>query len=370
MNERSHISEIDALRRDAARFVELVRICPNGVVVCKSGNVTFANPAFERIVKTPAESIVGRQLSQVVDPGVRESTLARLEAMLNQAVGHTAVFATRLIRSDGAVVDVDVSIEQLEMDRTADSVVVFRPVPIFRDSQLMCREDLLQRTHTLRMSVFGELAASLVHELGQPVTAAKGASELLIDDDGTIGFPRDNDKLARILVGSISGITDKFQNIWNFVRLRKPDLRSVGINSVIEDAIDLVSSGARHAGVRISFSAADVETATVDASLIELATISLLRRSITALTATVGEDRLIEVRTYFASNGFVAAEILHNGIGMSAEELSDSNLLVEESSTEHLALATCRMIIEENHGVLVVQPREGGGVRYQVLIPV
>lgn len=370
MNQRKQIAELDALRRDAGRFTELVRICPNGIVVCKSGSVTFANPAIEKIVQCPAQSLVDRKLSDLLAAEIRDSTLARLEAMIHQEVGHAGVFGSKLVRADEAIVDVDVSIGPLEMDDAADCVVVFRPVASFHDSHLMNREDLLQRSHTLRMSVFGELAASLIHELGQPVTAAKGASELLVDNDGKFQIPANNEKLARLLVGSISGITEKFQNIWNFVRLRRPDLKPVGINSVMEDSIDLVSSGARHAGVRINFLPADVQTATVDPSLIELATTSLLRRSITALTATVGEERLIEVRTYFASNDFVAAEIRHNGIGMSTEELTDASLQIEASSAEHLALTTCRMIIEENHGVLVVQPREGGGVRYQILLPV
>lgn len=363
-------NQIGALQRDAERFGELVRICPNGIAICSGTTVRSVNPALSQLVDFPAEELVGRSLADLLFESVRERTMNRLQTMLAEGMGHDSVCSTRLQRADGLTIDVEASTDRLESGEAVDSVVVFRPLAVFRNTALLNSEELIQRAHLLRMSVFGELAAALIHELGQPLTAARGASDILEstrNDDGTWNI---TGRPAEILMTAVGQIGDRFQKIWQFVRNRRPELTSVPINASVQDAIDLTTAAARHAAVDVQFSAGDVQTVNIDSSLIGLVTTGLIRRSVTALQASVGKPRLIRVTTSDCPGEFVAVEIEHNGAVMATEESGTAPTVPLESTPDHLALSTYRLIVEEHGGILNIQPGIGGvGVRYRLLLP-
>lgn len=362
--------QIRALQRDAQRFGELVRICPNGIAVCSGQQIANANPALARLVDRPVDELIGRPLVDVLHEPLRTETTDRLQCMLAEEVGHDTLCSTRLIRRDGVTIDVEASIDRLESGESANSVVVFRPLAVFRNAAQLNREELIQRAHMLRMSVFGELAAALIHELGQPLTAARGASDLLESEraaDGSISF---SGRPAEILMTAVDQVGDRFQKIWSFVRNRRPEIVPVPINAAVRDAIDLTEVSARHAGVDLQYAPGHVQTANIDGSLVGLVTTGLIRRSITALQAAVGNERVIRVTTSDCPGEFVAIEIEHNGSPMSSEEFGVLPMPHGDDATDHLALSTFRLIVDENGGMLNIQPGIGGvGVRYRMLLP-
>lgn len=362
--------QIGALQRDADRFGELVRICPNGIALCAGATVRSVNPALAELVNAPAEQLVGRPLGDLLFDSVRERTITRLQTMLTEQMGHDAVCATRLQRADGLTIDVEASTDRLESGEAVDRVVVFRPLAVFRNTALLNSEELLQRAHLLRMSVFGELAAALIHELGQPLTAARGASDILESTRSEDGTWNITGRPAEILMTAVNQIGDRFQKIWQFVRNRRPEIACVPLNASVQNAIDLTTAAARHAAVDVQFAAGEVQTVNIDSSLIGLVTTGLIRRSVTALQATVGSPRLIRVTTSDCPGEFVAVEIEHNGAVMASEEKGNPPAVPQETTPDHLALSTYRLIIEEHGGLLNIQPGIGGvGVRYRVLLP-
>lgn len=362
--------QIKALQHDAQRFGELVRICPNGIAVCTGDRIACVNPALSRLVDRPADELAGTRFADLLFEAGRDRTCTRLAAMLAENAGHDTVCRTRLQRSDGVTIDVEASVDRLEASDGADSVIVFRPLAVFRNPDLLTAEEMVQRSHLLRMSVFGELAAALIHELGQPLTAARGASDLLESarsEDGTISF---SGRPAEILMTAVGQVGDRFQKVWQFVRNRRPEISVVSINQTVQDAVELTSAAARHAGVELQQALGGETNASIDQSLVGLVTTGLIRRSITALQAAVGGQRVVRVTTSDCPGEFVSIEVEHNGAVLAGEELSVNAVPRDDADPDHLALSTYRLIIDENGGVLNIQPGLGGvGVRYQMLLP-
>ena len=371
MSETRLGSEFDSLKRDSQRFAALVEICPNGIAVCSGDRIIAANPALGRLIgASDSAEIVGRELRSLLSPETRLDTGRKLSEMLVASLGHSATCSAELQRIDGSIVNVDASIDHLESNGASDFVVVFRPLAVFRCGAVMNREDYLQQAYLHRMAVFGELAASLVHELGQPITAAKGAAEILHQQVTSGRLLRDGERSAAITMSAVNTAASTFQKIWNFVRTRQPSLEQIGVNSVVENAVDLVGASARHAGIDIQFQPGQVTYFNVDPALTELVLTSLIRRSVTSLVSVQGRDRIIRVATSQPNDSHVEISIEHNGEAMTAEEEGHSILEPEDQSSP-LALSICRTIIDQNGGVLSIErAADQEGVRYRIIFPI
>ena len=371
MSETRLGSEFDSLKRDSQRFAALVEICPNGIAVCSGDRIIAANPALGRLIGTSdSAGIVGRELQSLLSPETQLDTTRKLREMLVASLGHTATCMAELQRVDGSIVNVEASIDHLESNGASDFVVVFRQLAVFRCGEVMNREDYLQQAYLHRMAVFGELAASLVHELGQPLTAAKGAAEILHQQLTDGRLLSDGERSAAITMSAVNTAASKFHRIWNFVRTHKPCLEQIGVNSVVENAVDIVGASSRHAGIEIHFQPGQVTFFNVDLALTELVLTSLLRRSVTSLVSVQDRNRIIRVETSQPNESHIEISIEHNGEAMTAEEEGHS-VLEHEDLSSHLSLSICRTIIYQNGGVLGIEPvTDRQGVRYRIIFPV
>lgn len=366
MKKRQTVN-LDSLKRDVVRFEELVHICPNGIALCDDDKIVDANSALAKMLGRTTSEFIGQDIASLIIPDERESTQRKLSVLLHEDLGHATSCRTQLVRADHSAIHVEISICSLEQ-AAANNAVVIRPLAVFRNSPALSSEELLQRSHMLRMGVFGELAASLIHALGQPVTAATGARDLLLDAKGRPHIDAGNSRAADILMASVNDFAGKFKTIWDFVRVRKPNQVEVGVNSICEDAIDMVSQFAAHSGVTIEFSAGDRLTATADPSLLHLTLVSLLHRSVLSLTTTTESNRRILVTTAIADDANVSIDINHNGIGLSREESGADSNSACETPIDNLTVATCRLIVEQNGGVLSIKP-SALGTRYRLTLP-
>ena len=361
----------NAMQRDVARFVRLVEICPNGIAVLKDDKIQLANPALQELVKRSADDLADRPIVDILAEDVHDSTVRRLREMRAAGLHHQTSCATRLVRSDGGKIEADASIDELELSGEADEVIVFRPHAAFRNANLMTSEELLKLSHLLRMATFGELTASLLHELGQPLTAAHGASEVLVPSLGTQRVSEHTTRAAEIISESVGFAAKHFQRIWEFVRQKEPKRHPVSVSEVVSQAVKLTETAIRHAGVRLEIETRDTGTISADAPLLESVFASLLVRSMTSLSGHPETDSLISVEVSRPAPSRVEVNVEHNGDALSSERQFLQG--TPEETTNYaagLTIEVIRSIVELNGGILAIEEaRKGSGVCYRIIFP-
>ena len=370
MNAAHHNS--DALQRDADRYARLLEICPNAIAVCKSGEIILCNRALQQLVRRTSDDLIGRPAEDLLAAEVREPTLRKLREMKAARVHHQATCETRMLRSDGGEILADVSIDEFELSGSADEVLAFRPHPALRTTGKIDRDQLLQLTHMHRMAVFGELTASLLHELGQPLTAAHGASEILAASLKGNQISDEAARSAQIVAESTFVAAKRFQQIWEFVRHKKPTSAKARLTDVLTRAIDLTKTAIRHAGIEIEAEQNEVESIAADSSLLETAIAGLLARSMTALSGHSAGTKRISIKLSQPESTRIEISISHNGDTLPSEQqllqqTSDSTAEIPAA----LPVGVVRSIMELNGGVLSVEkPSNAFGVRYRLLFPI
>ena len=158
-----------------AKIRQLVDANIVGVAITRAdGEVIEANDAALQIVGYTAEDVrSGRLRWRDLTPPEWQEASTRAIAQL-QATGRFDVFEKEYFRSDGS--RVPVLLAGAAVDDARQEMVVFVIDITERKRAELERQKLLQLqadlAHVNRISLMGELAASLSHELKQPVTAA------------------------------------------------------------------------------------------------------------------------------------------------------------------------------------------------------
>jgi signal transduction histidine kinase/integral membrane sensor domain MASE1 len=232
------------------------------------------------------------------------------------------------------------------------------------------RRDL---AHVGRVSAMGELAASLAHQLNQPLTSILSNGQVarrLLD-----GPSLDVDML-RTVVGEIVDEDKRAGEVIRRLRemLRKGELElaTVDVNEAIADVLRLVSSDAIIRRVSL---AADLckDRPIVRAGRIELqqALLNLVMNAIEAVSSEPPDCRRVAVRTYVMPDRSMAVAVRDWGPGLSpdVERRLFEPFYTTKAEGVGLGLSIAKSIVSAHGGQLRVVPNADRGVTFEMTLP-
>ncbi|MEQ9409646.1 MAG: PAS domain-containing protein [Fuerstiella sp.] len=350
-----------AISPDAARFQQIFDICSDGIAICRDQKIVEANPRLAELLHAAsAESLCGRSMASLVAPASRATTVECLEDLMNAPPASGAFCPTTLLREDSGTIDVEIRANRTSSRDGQEQIYTIRPGPLPNRLNDLTRDDLKRLAYMQRMTVFAESVASEIHDLGQPLTAAWGATEVLVDH--LLQEPRSDDlkRAVEIVAGSTQKATAQFRRIWEFVLDRTTGTECTEVDAVLEHALGLMKPSARHAGCTILFDPRTTGASRVDRPLTELIVISLLSRALTTLRGQPGSCRQIEVGVRELDADHVQILISHN-----ASTADD-----EVPAASSLAVTLCRTLAERHGGRLDIDTAtEQPGIHYRLTLP-
>jgi two-component system sensor histidine kinase DctS len=226
-----------------------------------------------------------------------------------------------------------------------------------------------------RLTMMGEVASMLAHELNQPLAAVAsyGAGAL---NALTAARYRDVEVLDALEhLGSEARHAARIvQRIRAYLTHHKPQIEPCEINEVVRRALAMLARKlARHGIVLEARYTPTLPPVLADAVLIEQVVANLVRNAIEALaTATPAPARVVVATRLDGARG-VHLEVTDNGPGLSGRDLA--TLCAPFYSTKHesmgmgMGLAICRSIVEAHLGRFEADEAAGGGACFAVTLP-
>ena len=227
--------------------------------------------------------------------------------------------------------------------------------------------------HVARMSTIGEMAASLAHELNQPLTGAinysSGCLRMLR------GGEPDTGKLITGMERTIEGATlaaDIIRNIREFVHKGDAKHTEVDLNTAVENVVALVKQDIQRHGVEITLDLAS-ELPPVEGNLIQLEQVILnfVRNAIDAMEKTSPAARRLTIVTRHNDKTVLLATT-DTGEGLPAEGMT--RIFDAFYSTKPdgmgIGLSISRSIIESHQGKIMARSVAGGGAEVSFQLPV
>ncbi|HEV3446740.1 MAG TPA: ATP-binding protein, partial [Gemmataceae bacterium] len=216
-----------------------------------------------------------------------------------------------------------------------------------------------------QLSAVGQLAASVAHEVRNPLTSVKLLVEAAKRPANRKPLTQDD---LQVIHGAVCRLEQTVQTFLDFARLPTPSRKLTDLREVIDQAVDLVRARARQQGVEIAVRRpAQPVVAEVDGGQLCTVLVNLLLNALDALP----ERGNIGIDLQVAPGEQICLSVSDSGPGISPEMMS--RLFVPFASSKPtgtgLGLSISRRILEEHGGTITAANQPEGGVRFTITLP-
>ncbi len=314
------------------------------------------------------EAIIGRTIAGFWPPASEPVYIDALVAAMTRQPH--VVTETRLNRLDGQQVDVLFTVS-LSHDNRKRGVILIGVVDISARKQAEAALQALQAefAHAARVSMLGELTASIAHEVNQPLaaiaTSAAASLRWLAADTPDIAEVR---SLAQRMAADAHRASAIIARVRAMAERREPERAALSLNTLVAEAVHFLDHEikAKHAEVDLNLSPG-LALALIDRTQIQQVIVNL---AVNALQAMADEPLpRLSLATLALPDGRIALRVADNGPGLP----DDTHRLFEgfyttKTSGLGMGLAICRSIVEAHGGSITATNGTAGAV-FTVTLP-
>ena len=350
------------------------------------GTLVYANRAFCDLVGFGPEELIGRATPMPYWPpdAIADSMSRHLRNLAGGAPRDG--YEARWVRKDGQPIDV-MLFEAPLVDASGRHIGWMGSIlDITERKRLEERERHQTDTmaHQARLTMLGEVASALAHQLNQPLTSitgyAAGVKRLL---------ERAGQPDAR-LVDAMTRLGDQaaeagriVKRIREFLTRRSPQRETMDLGEAAHRALALLTRELRRQQLHVEWAVAPgLPPVDADPVLIEQVVLNLVRNACDEMAGVPAPQRRLRIVIARAgtsampgasdAEGFLRLDVDDSGPGLRGRSVEQ--LVTPFYSTKPdgmgMGLAICRSIIEAHHGAFDAVASSFGGARFSFTLPV
>ena len=343
------------LRALHERIVESIR---SGLITTDlHGRIYTFNVAAEEITGYRAENVRGRNASMFFGDMTRQIA----DSMAAAAEGKVSPrFEVDSLTQSGFMLHLGYSIAPLflESGETSGLVITFQDLT---DVRVM--EETARRQD--RLAAVGRLAASIAHEIRNPLAAMRGSIQMLRSE---LQQEEDHGQLMEIILRESDRLNKIVTDYLNYARPRAAEMKDVNVGTLIQETLTLLRNSPEITDGHTLTQEVPDEPLIVkgDAEQLKQVCWNVARNAMQAMPHG-GEFRVTAERT---DADRVRISFKDSGAGMSPEQVE--RLFEPFTSTTGgtgLGLSIVYQIIRDHSGTINVRSREGTGTTISVELP-
>jgi PAS domain S-box-containing protein len=338
------------------------------------GRILEANDAFLRMVGYDREDLISRRIrwTDLTPPEWRDRDERQLVPELKSA-GSLRPFEKEFFRRDGSRVPVLMGVATFEEDAHQGVAFVLDLSERKRSADAL-RELQIQLAHANRLATMGQLAASIAHEVNQPIGAARN------DAHAALNFlarePKDLSEVTealRCVVNETYQASEIIDRIRDQVKRIPPRKENVQLNAAIEEVVALVRGEISKNRVSLRTQLADgLSPVYGDRVQLQQVMLNLILNAIEAMTGVEDEIRDLVITTEASATGGLVVAVADSGPGIAP---NDRERVFESFFTTKvdgvgIGLSICRSIIDAHGGRLWADAHASRGALFQFTLPV
>ncbi len=334
------------------------------------GHLLFVNRAFAAMHGYEPEDVVGRHLSVFHTP---EQMQAVDEA--NRAAQETGEFRGERwhARRDGSVFAglVQKSLLRDEAGTPIGMISTLQDVTQQRRAEELTRQREAELAQSSRLSMMGEMASGIVHEVTQPLSAiANGAHACLhlMKADGQGADPKQFAGKLRVMAEQAERAGQIVHRLRRFVADREPKWSDFDVRAALREAAALITAHAREGGVEVRLELPEsLPLVRGDMIQIEQVILNLARNSLEAMGGDQGGVRRLTFGASARGGQAVEVAVEDTGPGLTpdAAQRAFEPFFSTKKKGMGIGLSISRSIVEAHHGRLWCTADVEGGATFR-----
>jgi PAS domain S-box-containing protein len=372
-------------RREAEKTVErerkflrqVIDTDPNFIFAKdRDGRFTLANKAVADAYGTTVDNLIGRTDADFNPNQYEVDSFRRADQEVIDTLEERFIAEEHITDAEGRVRWLQtVKRPIIESDGSAKQVLgASTDITRRKETEIELREQRAELAHVARISTMGELAASLAHELNQPLTAilsnAQAALRFLS------GKPADIEEVREILqdiVKDNSRAGEVIRRMRALVKKEELEFASLDFASLIRDVVALVHSDAILLNVKLALEL-DENLPPVRGDKIQLqqVVLNLLLNAFDAMKDCPAGERDVKLQVEKRGAGLIQIAVSDCGTGLSGDKLDKIFQPFYTTKGEGLGmgLSICRSIVEAHGGHLWAENNADRGATFYFTVPV
>ncbi|WP_171654167.1 PAS domain S-box protein [Paenibacillus foliorum] len=343
----------ETLRESDRRYQMLLKLSPEPAIAHDGELIVYANDAALKLLGAESrEELIGKSLLSFFHPDCQDAFRETM-LLVKETDAQLSLAQAKLITLNNEVVEAEGS-----------SVYVYKHlnVPliqtVFRDiTERKRTEEMIIRSE--KLSIVGQLAAGVAHEIRNPLTTLKGFTQLL-------KAGKRNDAYIDLMQVELERIN---QIVNEFMVIAKPqnvELQQHDLYKIIDDVIQFMEMQAIMSKVEIRYNLIENVICICNQDQLKQVFINILKNAIEAMPS--GGN--IEIRMTCTEDS-IGIQFFDDGTGIPEEILTrigEPFFTTKETGTG-LGIMVCHKIIEAHHGTMQIESELNKGTQIKIVLP-
>ncbi|MCD5322789.1 MULTISPECIES: ATP-binding protein [Pontibacillus] len=326
---------------------DLISVCDH------QGAIQYVTASSKRLIGYTKDALLGTYILDYVSP---QDKIRLMKSLRKNEKGDLVTSEVQVKHRSGTYIWVEVVSSSVYDPKTRDDVVI----AVIRDiSDRKEAEEMMIRSE--KMSVAGQLAAGIAHEIRNPLTSLKGFLQLL--EAGIEG----KDEYYSIMGEEI----DKIENITSeLLFISKPmtnDPKEESVVSLMKDVCKLMETQAHLHNVDIEIKQEEWLKVYCDRSQIKQVFINIIKNAIEVMSDSGGTVSI----DIYERNGDACMDVIDEGPGIPEhliEKIKEPFFTTKKNGTG-LGLMITNQILEKHDGSLTILNNEPKGSIFRIRLP-
>ena len=365
----------EALRKSEAQYRALFESNPHPMWVYEERTLRFlaVNDAAMQRYGYSREEFLSMTIKSIRSPA---EVPALIQTIREDAPGLSRTGLWKHRRKDGSAIDVEITSYGLTFDGKRAQLVVATDVTDKIRAQQTLREKIdelaamtQQMWQASKLATVGELAASVAHELNNPLATVSLRVENLMQQ---LAHDEEKHRSLQIIISEVERMASLVTNLLQFTRRNYRQVSTIDVADEIHKSIDLISYYLRNRRVEVVTEFAHPLPA-IHADRQQLRQVFL--NLMTNASDAMPEGGCLTVRGHAdLALERVLVEFVDSGEGIAENDLKKIWQPFYTSKPEGkgtgLGLPICSRIIEEHGGEISLQSKLGKGTTVCVALPI
>ncbi|CAN5474051.1 PAS domain S-box protein [soil metagenome] len=270
-------------------------------------------------------------------------------------------------RSDGDVFPLGIQMALVDATgRAPDAILTLTDLSLWHSAEVRNQELGDQLNQVWRMNSLGEIAATLAHELNQPLTAAASYLQATKSDLDRAGVYADSaSRTIDLAKGQVLRAGDIIRRARDLLAVDSLPLQSERLSSMIDDLGPILQLLGPAAGAQVQIDIEDTDDSVLaDRIQFQQAIVNLVRNAVDAVSDQARRDVMIRGRIVSPLQYRISVEDSGPGVAPDMVERMFQPLMTTKAGGMGLGLSVTRTIVESHGGSLVVQASDLGGAAF------